>query len=401
MSSLRNREPAGYTVVPNQVLEDPKLSYRAKGVLVWLLAKPDGWDVRSEVIAAASPSEGREAIRTALRELRARGYYRLSTEQSESGTWQQVTEVWRTPQPHVAAEYAEELRAKPLKSAPTPKGSAKPRGGAAQAKKKKRAAAGDGNPGAGAGDVVPAGKEASGDGFSGPGPGDGFPDAGSPGAGFPGALVSTQSKYSEIEPPGDARRATNVSTGPRPGGCAADKPKQHGGVKPAAMRRILDGIPAELRDRLPSPLPTDVTAAISSALEDWSPGEVATRIGRRWDAYGYGLAEVRAAGGHGEGVRSPVGVLLTLLEQRCPERTCDDGVLVHNDRPCPRCEERREDHVRAHPDRFSRAEGPGAPEQVPARPTRAPVAAWPLCADCRAPMDGVSPDGFCVECRPA
>lgn len=64
-----------YVNVPSTVARDSRLSFRARGVLVYLLDKPDGWRVRAESIAADG-QEGRVAVQAALRELAERGYYR-------------------------------------------------------------------------------------------------------------------------------------------------------------------------------------------------------------------------------------------------------------------------------------------------------------------------------------
>lgn len=79
-----------------ETFEDARLSYRARGVLAWLLVKPDGWRVDSEVIAAQGP-EGRDAIRTALKELEAVGFLRRIKEQQPSGRWVTHTYVFESP----------------------------------------------------------------------------------------------------------------------------------------------------------------------------------------------------------------------------------------------------------------------------------------------------------------
>ncbi|MEU9334139.1 hypothetical protein AB0D49_13415 [Streptomyces sp. NPDC048290] len=69
MSILRRHLSTGFTVLPTATLEDSRLSFRARGVLAFLISKPDEWRVRAESIASAG-KEGKEAIKTALRELK-------------------------------------------------------------------------------------------------------------------------------------------------------------------------------------------------------------------------------------------------------------------------------------------------------------------------------------------
>jgi len=89
-------------VLPNEVLRDCELSYRARGVLAYLLSHPPDWSTSSDRIAAQG-REGRDAIRTALRELHDAGYLQLVREQDQYGYWSTdylVTDnPWHFPQP--------------------------------------------------------------------------------------------------------------------------------------------------------------------------------------------------------------------------------------------------------------------------------------------------------------
>ena len=73
MSTIRVAKRLRFTTVDRDTINDQSLSYRARGVLFWLLDKPDEWQTSAERIAAVAP-EGRDAVRTALRELEQRGY---------------------------------------------------------------------------------------------------------------------------------------------------------------------------------------------------------------------------------------------------------------------------------------------------------------------------------------
>lgn len=92
MSIVRIERRNKFTVVPNEVARDSRLSYRARGVLVELLSRPDSWSARSEHLVAHG-KEGRDAIRTALRELETVGYLDRQKEQNERGQWVTVTVV--------------------------------------------------------------------------------------------------------------------------------------------------------------------------------------------------------------------------------------------------------------------------------------------------------------------
>jgi len=59
--------------IPRRVLQDGTLSFRARGVLCYLLSKPDHWRTSAEKLARET-TEGRDAIASALTELEERGY---------------------------------------------------------------------------------------------------------------------------------------------------------------------------------------------------------------------------------------------------------------------------------------------------------------------------------------
>ncbi|MEE2034790.1 replication protein [Rhodococcus chondri] len=91
------RLASNFTILSNAVINDDRLSFRARGVLAWLLSKPDDWHTRSESIAAQSPREGRDAIRSALRELADLGYLVREKIQNERGQWSTIQTIYEEP----------------------------------------------------------------------------------------------------------------------------------------------------------------------------------------------------------------------------------------------------------------------------------------------------------------
>lgn len=93
-----------FTVIDNGLLNDTTLSFRAIGVAVHVLSKPDHWSTDAESLARQSSArEGRDAIRTALVELEDAGYlvrYRVPT---GGGRWASMSVLFETRDE--AAEY--------------------------------------------------------------------------------------------------------------------------------------------------------------------------------------------------------------------------------------------------------------------------------------------------------
>lgn len=71
---LRTADP--FARIPNALLADCRLSWKAKGILCYLLSKPENWVARVADIENHG-SDGETVVRTALLELRSLGYAQL------------------------------------------------------------------------------------------------------------------------------------------------------------------------------------------------------------------------------------------------------------------------------------------------------------------------------------
>lgn len=69
----RIHRPEHFAIVPAELVENPRLSMKAKGIMAYLLSKPDKWEVYQEDICKHC-RDGREAIATGFQELIAEGY---------------------------------------------------------------------------------------------------------------------------------------------------------------------------------------------------------------------------------------------------------------------------------------------------------------------------------------
>ncbi|MFE0058642.1 hypothetical protein [Streptomyces sp. NPDC059003] len=76
-SAVRRNRRSPFVMVESKTARDTRLSYRALGLLTYCLDQSDSWNVRSEQLSRGEGREGRDAVRKALHELAAHGYYRL------------------------------------------------------------------------------------------------------------------------------------------------------------------------------------------------------------------------------------------------------------------------------------------------------------------------------------
>ncbi|WP_329390153.1 GIY-YIG nuclease family protein [Streptomyces sp. NBC_01716] len=91
------------------LLLDARLSYAARGLLLEILARPEGWEANADELSREArlargdtASEGRRAVRALFGELEAVGYMRRTRHRNSSGTFYTVLEVGDSPEalPH-------------------------------------------------------------------------------------------------------------------------------------------------------------------------------------------------------------------------------------------------------------------------------------------------------------
>lgn len=95
---VRSKRSESFTIIGNAVLADDRISFRSKGVLVYLLGKPDNWQVSERHLATVG-HEGVTAVRAALRELEEAGYIQRRRKQGPNGRFEWESVVFDEPQP--------------------------------------------------------------------------------------------------------------------------------------------------------------------------------------------------------------------------------------------------------------------------------------------------------------
>ena len=90
-----------YVILDKTFLEDDGLTWKAKGILTYLLSRPDGWEVRVSDLVKHS-QDGKTAVYSALKELKEAGYYQkvpVRDEKSRIIRWEStVSELPMTDQ---------------------------------------------------------------------------------------------------------------------------------------------------------------------------------------------------------------------------------------------------------------------------------------------------------------
>jgi len=97
MSTIRVVKDKNYSVINNTVLNDPRLTWEAKGLAAYLFSRPDDWHIKTDQLWHASHN-GINMVKNTLRELERYGYLRRRRFRSpETGlfVWEQA--LYETP----------------------------------------------------------------------------------------------------------------------------------------------------------------------------------------------------------------------------------------------------------------------------------------------------------------
>lgn len=84
-----------FTQIPNDWLRDTRLTFKARGVLAMIMSHNAGWSLSIASLAARN-QEGKDAIRSAIKELEDVGYL-LRTQENDGGRFGET--VWITQDP--------------------------------------------------------------------------------------------------------------------------------------------------------------------------------------------------------------------------------------------------------------------------------------------------------------
>ncbi len=87
---------SNYTVVDNGLLNEKRLTLKSKGLLCYLLSKPEGWEIRVNHLAQQS-KDGASAIRSAIKELRNLGYAKLDTNREKGRIESRSLTIYEIP----------------------------------------------------------------------------------------------------------------------------------------------------------------------------------------------------------------------------------------------------------------------------------------------------------------
>ena len=99
MPVLRQNHTRDFTVLPNALLQDQRLSCRDRGLLVWMLSKPPEWSFSKAAIVSELRQDGERSVQSGVKVLQKLGYLTITRERQKKGTISRsVWNVFDTPQ---------------------------------------------------------------------------------------------------------------------------------------------------------------------------------------------------------------------------------------------------------------------------------------------------------------
>lgn len=104
---VRVKKTQNYSVISNVPIQDTLMSMKAKGLLTYMLSRPDDWDFSIEGLATAF-SDGRRAISTALKELEDHGYLKRELQKRNAGGTFSKAEYTVYEEPYFTLEEADD-----------------------------------------------------------------------------------------------------------------------------------------------------------------------------------------------------------------------------------------------------------------------------------------------------
>lgn len=116
MSIIRVKKDAKYFTASNEPFNDKRLSWEARGLMGYLLSKPNNWQVRMDALDKAGTA-GNYKIRRMLAELRKYGYMNRIRVTVEGGKFDWITEVYESPSQNPKPSQSVQKRTSVRKSA--------------------------------------------------------------------------------------------------------------------------------------------------------------------------------------------------------------------------------------------------------------------------------------------
>lgn len=118
MAVIRVEKTKNYTVMANYHLRDNRLSFKAKGLMSFMLSLPDDWDYTVAGLATCA-KDGKDSVRGALKELENAGYLTRERARDKQGRLRSTDYVLSEEPSVIEPETKEPTQENPITEKPT------------------------------------------------------------------------------------------------------------------------------------------------------------------------------------------------------------------------------------------------------------------------------------------
>lgn len=84
MAKMKKNTPERFTALSNKIVRDDRLSWKARGIFLYLFSQSENWEFY-EVEVAKHSSDGRDSLRSGLKELEKYGYIKRERTRNDKG----------------------------------------------------------------------------------------------------------------------------------------------------------------------------------------------------------------------------------------------------------------------------------------------------------------------------
>ena len=103
MPVLKQRHTKDFTVVPNDLLRNRKISLRDIGLLVWMLSKPHDWKFTYDGMLSELGTDGKAALQKSVKALQTAGYIKIEKTRRKGKLSESIWYVYDSP--HIENQY--------------------------------------------------------------------------------------------------------------------------------------------------------------------------------------------------------------------------------------------------------------------------------------------------------
>lgn len=99
MAILRKPKKNQFSQIANNITQNRRLSWKARGILCYLFSKPEGWEIRRSDLLNESPKDKKDSLGSGLTELEKEGFLVWAQARGAGGKFESVLDIYEEALP--------------------------------------------------------------------------------------------------------------------------------------------------------------------------------------------------------------------------------------------------------------------------------------------------------------